>query len=115
MPSNRTCDYLHDVLDAIDHIEATVAGRNVDDYVASRDMRAIVERNLITVGEVLARLRDSDPGTIQHITSYAEAIGLRNIIIHEYRRLDDRQIWTTVLKHVPILAQECRALLEGES
>jgi uncharacterized protein with HEPN domain len=112
MPSTKTRDYLADIVDAVEHIEATVAGKHVEDYLASRDLRAIVERNLIMIGEVLARLRDFDPETVQRISSYAEAIGLRNIIIHDYRRIDDRQVWMTVIEFVPVLARECLALLE---
>ena len=82
------------------------------DYLASRDMRAIIERNLVTIGEVLARVLDSDPVAIERITAYAEAIGLRNIIIHEYRRLDDRSVWRTVAEFVPVLLVECQSLME---
>ncbi|MGC4106291.1 MAG: DUF86 domain-containing protein [Thermomicrobiales bacterium] len=114
MLSEKTRDYLLDILDAITHINQTVRGRSVEDYLGSRDLQAIVERNLITIGEVLARLRDSDPETIDRITSHSEAIGLRNIIIHEYRRLDDRIVWRTVWEFLPIMDAECRMLI-GES
>lgn len=111
MPSERTRDYLLDVLEAIDHIESTTEGRSEGDYIASRDMKAIVERNLITIGEVLARMRDFDDETVRQITAYSEVIGMRNFIIHEYRYVNNQMVWGTLQRNLPILKAEIVAML----
>lgn len=114
MPTDRTRALLLDALEAIDHINETVRNQTVEDYLASRDMRAIVERNFIMIGEVLARIRDTDEAAVRQITAYPRAIGLRNLIIHDYRRLSDEDVWTTSQESLPQLRSELNALLEGE-
>lgn len=115
MPTDRTRALLLDALEAIDHIAATVGHKTVDDYLASRDMRAIVERNFIMIGDVLARIRDTDETTVRQITAYSRAIGLRNLIIHDYRRLSDEDVWTTARDSLPMLRSEVIELLEEGS
>lgn len=38
--------------------------------------------------------------------------GMRNIIVHEYFEVDNRQVWNTVVNDIPKLLSECEIVLK---
>ena len=52
-----------------------------------------VEREFEIIGEAATRLGRRDSATLQRITGYQEVIGFRNLIAHEYDRLEHAQVW----------------------
>lgn len=88
-----------------------VRERTREHYEADAMLRDAVERNLITIGEALARASAADPGLIQLITDVPRIIACRNHLVHNYPRVDPERIWDIVTKHLPTLLAEVRALL----
>lgn len=82
-------------------------------YLSDEDLRFAFERNLVTIGEAMIRMRDHDPETLASIPGYRGAIGLGNVVAHDYHQIEDTRIWGIVTEFLPILAKEVRELLRG--
>ena len=99
---SRSCRYISEDID----------GRSLEDWIAHRQMRQAVERNLEIIGESLMRLRDVDPLTASNISHVNQIIGLRNRLAHGYEdEIDDHLVWIAVRDSLPTLIQEVEQLL----
>ena len=48
------------------------------------------------------------------ISSKKLIIGMRNRVIHGYDKIDDGIVWSTIVRHLPILKQEINAIINTE-
>jgi len=105
--------YLADVLAAIALVEEFVAGvSDFSDYQNDDKTKSAVERQLIIIGEAIAKLRSSDDELdLEHAP---QIVGFRNRLVHAYDSIDDSMVWTTIKKHLPPLKEEVENLLNGE-
>jgi 4a-hydroxytetrahydrobiopterin dehydratase len=74
-------------------------------------LRKAVERNLEIIGEAMRRILKEDP-TFQ-ITSARKIIDLRNQVIHGYDVIDDGNIWSIIINHLPKLKTEVETHLNN--
>lgn len=72
-------------------------------------MRKAIERNLEIIGEAVNRIIKEGP-KIQ-ISNARKIVGLRNNIIHGYDVIDDANIWSIVINHLPLLKTDIARLL----
>ena len=107
----NACKYLHDILEMAALIETATSGKSSDDYVADIALRHQIERELIIIGEAVAKLDDHDPETAAKIRNHSDVIGLRNILAHRYADIDNAIIWDIIQNHLPRLTREVEALL----
>jgi uncharacterized protein with HEPN domain len=110
----ETLGILLDLRDAARFIVTIAADTSEETFVSDRLRRDAIERNLITVGEAINRLRRRDPATVARISNVEEIIGMRNVLIHQYHEVDDAVVWRTVQVNVPVLPQEVDRLLAEE-
>jgi len=105
--------YLADVLAAIALVEEFVAGvSDFSDYQNDDKTKSAVERQLIIIGEAIAKLRSSDDELdLEHAP---QIVGFRNRLVHAYDSIDDSMVWTTIKKHLLPLKEEVENLLNGE-
>ena len=75
-------------------------------------LRSAVERQFMTIGEALGRLRYFDAATASRITDVQRIIAFRNVIVHRYTDIDDNLVWTAAVEKVPLLLAEVRRLLD---
>ncbi len=74
-------------------------------------LRRAIERDFITVGEILTQMRRHFPETNSRI-DYARSIaGFRNVLVHEYERVKDDVVWEVATVSAPILRQQIDAWL----
>ena len=111
MTQPRTISYLGDASRACAYIAVKVKTASLERYLSDEDLRYAIERNLITIGEAMVQIRDHDLETLVRIPHYREAIGLRNVVVHDYRQVDDTQIWGIIIEFLPELAEEVRQFL----
>lgn len=104
--------FLWDIRTAIDAILAFTQGLDEDAYRASPLVKSAVERQLEIVGEALSQLAKADVAMAAQIPERRPAIGLRNVLIHDYAVVDDGLVWRTVVKDLPILRERVAMLLE---
>ena len=104
--------YFLDVEVAAQEVLEFVAGQSLGDYLADRKTRRAVERSLEIIGEALAQLRKRDEDALAGIAEHAQVIGLRNVLIHEYGKVDDELIWKAVQEKLPSLLSSVTSQLE---
>jgi len=102
---------LTDVVESCDAITEYVRNTTFEQFAATRMMRAAVERELITIGEAIGAILKIDDSLETDVSDPRGIIDLRNVLVHGYRRLDPRTIWTIALTEVPVLLAEVRRLL----
>ena len=91
-------------------IEITI-DRTYDDYLENRMLLLSVERSLGIVGEAAKQLRDIAPELANLLTRADNAIGLRNVLVHGYSRIENEIVWSVIHDHLPLLISEAEALL----
>lgn len=85
--------YLRLIFLAFDQIDEYVPATK-DEYLKSRLIQDGILLQLFQVGENLARIRDLRPDLLETSPeSWKRVIGLRNIIAHEYWRVDPELVW----------------------
>lgn len=110
----ETTSLLVDIREAATYIAEDTAGATYDVFLANRQMRQLVERNFLTIGEAVNRLRHNDPATAARISDVHRIVGFRNFLIHNYEMIDLEMVWATIQTWLPILRAEVDMLL-GES
>jgi uncharacterized protein with HEPN domain len=103
--------YLYDIKQAADLVLEFTEGRNFFDYETNAMLRSAVERQLEVIGEAVVQLARLDAGLAGRITEHRRIIAFRNILIHQYRQVDNRLVWDTVESKLPALRDEVAALL----
>jgi len=76
-------------------------------------MQSAIIRQFEIIGEASANIsldmKDSNPdiewGTIK---------GFRNVLVHEYFRVDVGEVWSAIKNDLPILREQIQALIEEE-
>ena len=89
----KALQYLEDIYLACCDIEKYTENKTYADFKNNSMFSSAVERQLTIIGEATNRLsKNCDI----HLKSESAIIALRNRIVHEYQRLDDKQIWQIV-------------------
>ena len=108
----ETKKLLLDVREAGESILEHTTGSTLAKYSANRFFRRAVEREFEIIGEALNRLDRLDPPAATRISELRRIVDFRNRIIHGYDTVDDAVVWGIVEKHLPLLVEEVRSLLE---
>ena len=84
-------------------ISRFIAERTLEQFLTDEMLRAAVERELITIGEAMARAEQVDPELVNLITDVPGIIACRNQLVHNYPRIAPERIWEIVSEHLPLL------------
>ena len=97
--------YLFDISTAIDSIEEYVGSPKMfANYEKNRLLQQAVERNLEIIGEATKRILEIDPNI--KISNARKIVNARNRIILGYDDIDNTEIWSIVIRSLPILKEE---------
>lgn len=101
---------LEDILEAIAHIE-TEQSKGKSEFEASELIQVWMVHHLMIIGEAV---RSIDPAARQKYPSipWRQIAGMRNILVHDYFRINQRIVWETIEKDVPFLKAEVQKILE---
>ena len=105
--------YLWDASQAVDRITRFVASRTLGQYQTDDLLRSAVERQFEIIGESLAQLRKTDPGTAATIPELPRIVAFRNILIHGYATVDERLVWGVIEGSLPSLRAILQQLLDS--
>ena len=103
--------YLEDVANVAGEIEDFVSGTDLDGYLGNRMMQRAVERNLSIIGEALNNLRKVSPETAERLPKVKGTVGLRNVLVHVYHKVDQERLWNVALPAVPELRRAAQSVL----
>ncbi|MDE5962139.1 MAG: DUF86 domain-containing protein [Duncaniella sp.] len=104
--------YLEDILAAIDEIEAFVGqySRRYDVFCQTPILLRAVQMNIAIIGEAtnrILKIRDDIS-----ITNARKIVNTRNYVIHGYDSLRYEILWAIVIKDLPLLKAEVKAIIE---
>jgi len=71
-------------------------------FLDNRPMQHAVIRCLTVVGEAANRVSEETCRALPDV-AWSEAVGLRNVLVHDYHRIDIARIWTIVEEYLPPL------------
>lgn len=99
---------LDHILEAISRIELYMSD-------GSRDIKTedAIIRQLAVIGEAASRLTTTLRAKA-HDVPWGAIIGMRNLLVHEYYRVEIFKIWDVVEHHMPTLKKAVSALYERE-
>lgn len=106
--------WVQDVVDAVDAIrraEALLTGAAADDPVVDVVIDALTYR-VMTIGEAVKHL-EPETRALRPEIPWHRIAGMRDVIAHQYHRLDVTLIRLTVDEHLDPLRSACVALLDG--
>ena len=113
----REAQRLDDILDAIRQLRAFTSGMDASAFLADRLAQQACASVLTVIGEAVKALppdlRERHPSV-----EWTEWAGLRDLLVHQYFRIDQERIWRIIERDLPGLetaagAELQRALREG--
>lgn len=110
---SRDQQSIRDVRDAAQEILSFTTEMDQAALAADRRTQAAVLYKIIVIGEAANRL--SDDFREQHSTiPWAEIIGMRNILAHQYDEVNTDEVWQVVHRDIPSLMEMIAPLLSEE-
>ena len=103
--------YLNDILDAASLLNEFTAGKALAEYIGSPLLRSATERQFGIIGEAVSKLANFDEAIASRITEYQRIIAFRNLLIHQYRYVDNSAVWDILQRKLPILVLDVEALV----
>ena len=102
-------DYLHDILESIDEVEAFTKAMSFDEFIKDRKTKNAVTRSIEIIGEATNRIIKRDNKF--ELANAQKIVGTRNRIAHGYDKISDDLIWSIIINHLPKLKLEVQELL----
>jgi uncharacterized protein with HEPN domain len=109
-PNERDAALLFDALSAARELETFTAGVHRDRFLSERALQLIAERELTVIGEAIGRLSPDFCATHSQI-EWRKIRGLRNIVIHDYAKIDVDIIWSVISTELPALISFIESIL----
>jgi len=110
MQLDRDSAHLWDILDAARTITQFISDANSESYLVDRKLQLAVERLLEIIGEAAGKISRDFKQAHSEIP-WREMIGQRNILAHEYGRIEQQRIWSTVTTDIPELIKMIEPLI----
>jgi len=101
---------LLDIDEAIEKIEKYVS-IGYQAFIEDERTQVWIIHHLQVIGEASNHLSDELTEQNQDIP-WADIVGLRNILVHQYFGIDLRQVWETAELDMPILKAKIREILQ---
>jgi uncharacterized protein with HEPN domain len=106
---NKDTLYLESMRECLERIdEYTVGGE--EDFMASKLVQDGVIRNLEVIGEATKNLSD-DLRSANPEIPWRQIAGMRDVLIHDYLRVNLGRVWQTVVHDLPPLSIVINSLL----
>jgi uncharacterized protein with HEPN domain len=109
----RERSLLQDIIESCDEIAEFIKGLSEAQFADNRLVRSAVLQKLTVIGEATARLsaefRERHPEI-----EWRDIVGIRNILVHAYFRVDWPIVWIAVTEETPRLRQQVAAVVAAE-
>lgn len=98
--------YLEDLQLHLGRLHALCTNRSAQDFEANFELFWAVERGFEIVGEILRRMTLMVPDTMVRIDAVGKIIGFRNLLAHEYDRIEEQRVWMITQQNLPRLMEQ---------
>ena len=99
------------ILQAIEKIQSCTAGLSCEAFENNWIIVDAVQMNLLVIGEAARHIPEVVISSFSEIP-WAEMRGLRNVLAHEYDRVDCDIIWRVIQDELPSLVPKLRQVIE---
>jgi uncharacterized protein with HEPN domain len=107
---SRDKRYLSDILECIVQIEEyTIGGKET--FMGSRLIQDATIRNFEIMGEATKRLSEELRTTHSNVP-WKQMAGFRDVLIHDYLRVDRDEVWDVVASNLPDLRVRIKHILQ---
>jgi len=114
MSNNRDYTlFLKDILESIDKIDAYTEKLSFEEFQDDEKTIDAVVRNFEIIGEAVNNIPEDIKKKYPEV-EWQEAIGFRNVMIHEYFGVDTEAVWETIEKNLPILKKKITKVKNSE-
>ena len=93
---------LQDILETIAFLESFTDGVALDEFEANPEKLFAVVKALEITGEAVKKIPDPIRSQYPQIP-WKDIAGMRDILVHQYWRIDSRVVWSTVQTGIPLL------------
>ncbi len=105
--------YLHDIVEAADHIAEFIAGADFRAFQESEMLRSAVVQKLSVIGEAAARV-SAELSSRHPDVPWAQIVAFRNILIHAYFGIDWDVVWRAATNRCPGLRGQVAGILAAD-
>lgn len=102
---------LQHILDAIRLIERFSKDVSFDQFADDLMMQNAIIRQFEIIGEATANISNELKESSSNV-EWSTIKGFRNLLVHEYFRVDITEVWLTVKNDIPILKEQIQPLIE---
>lgn len=100
-----------DILEAIERIEKYAAGGR-ESFDRDELVQVWILHHLQVLGEAVNALRPSLHEEFPEVP-WAQIVGMRNVLVHQYFEIDTDIVWTVVERELPRLKAQFHTILDG--
>jgi uncharacterized protein with HEPN domain len=106
--------YLEDALEFISQVAAKMEGVSEESFLDNNDLQDVITLKIIYIGEALNRIPDDFQAKHSNLP-WAQAIGMRHRLAHDYGAVDPRQVWAVAKHDLPELARIIQTILPSNT
>lgn len=107
---NQYGDYVQDMINAINKIQNKTEYITKAELDKDEDLSLVIERLFEILGEAANRIPKELQEKFTNIP-WSNIIGMRNIIIHAYDKVDSKYLWNAIQWKLPELKANLTAML----
>jgi uncharacterized protein with HEPN domain len=107
---NRNILFLTHIIECIEKLEKITKDLNYGDYLQDWIKQDAILRNVEIIGEAISNI-DDDLKLQYPDVPWKEAKGMRNVLIHEYFKIDYDEVWGTLQEDIPALKYQIEKIL----
>lgn len=106
--------YFLDMLIAAQNIQQFTAGLTQEEFEASKLHQSAVIREMQVIGEA-SRSISQDMKVAHPEINWGQIAGMRNRVIHEYFRIDEKRVWEIVMDDIGVLIEQLKPLIPSDT
>ena len=104
---------IQDMLDAVAEIQSFTAELDFEGFRSDAKTMRAVQYNFVILGEAARNVPEEVRARYPQLP-WPRIIGMRNVIAHQYRRIDSTALWDTIQGDLPPLVPLLQQMLEAE-
>lgn len=113
MENSRNADVLRRMISYCDEISKTIQrfGNDFETFAKDSVYKNATALCLLQIGELTTLLTDEFKQTYTKIP-WAQIKALRNVVLHNYGKIDAESLWETITYDIPAFREYCSNLME---